>query len=322
MTTSSSAPAIPVRLLSSVAVVGRDNEPIYLRGDLCDVHVVDAGVVRADGSPPKSKAAGGIDDDGVDDEDGAGDGRTRSSPGPGEVRAYGGRGGGLLGRIMGRNRNGAAGPGREDAKRRRGGTNDENDVRDDDEDDDDDDPFGFFAGSNSADRRRRGDDDPASSAMSLTQQLVLHASLDRFEEMACRSNRGGAVRWRTPGSNAPNAMWMGLLCRVEERWDVYGASLLRTIPHRSFGFVLFHFVPTANRPLLPAIQRRLPHEYGDQVHDARGGRVPGSGRRIADPRRSTPVRRSPLPVLAEWRYRQPRGGFEEDLRELLSCAAR
>ena len=252
MTSSSSAPAIPVRLLSSVAVVGRDNEPIYLRGDLCDVHEVDAGVVRAeDGSPPKTKAARGIDDDdddGVDDGDGAGYGRTRSSPGPGEVRASsGGRGGGLLGRIMGRNRNGAAGPGRDDAKIRRGGTDDQNDVRDD-EDDGDDDPFGFFAGSNSADRRRRGDDDPASSAMSLTQQLVLHASLDRFEEMACRSNRGGAVRWRTPGSNAPNAMWMGLLCRVEERWDVYGASLLRTIPHRSFGFVLFHFVPTANRP--------------------------------------------------------------------------
>ncbi|KAL3762099.1 hypothetical protein ACHAW5_008839 [Stephanodiscus triporus] len=76
--------------------------------------------------------------------------------------------------------------------------------------------------------------------MSLSEQLVLHACLDRFEEVACRSNyvgggggggggsssasgRGsGAVRWRTPGSNAPNAMWMGMLIEVEERWNVYG----------------------------------------------------------------------------------------------------
>jgi hypothetical protein len=67
--------------------------------------------------------------------------------------------------------------------------------------------------------------------MSLTQQLVLHASLDRFEEIMTRSgSKGGgggvAVRWRTPGISANssnNGMWMGLLCRVEERWDVYGA---------------------------------------------------------------------------------------------------
>ena len=103
MTTSSSAPAIPVRLLTSVAVVGRDNEPIYLRGDLCDVHGADdGGGVRAGGSPPKSNAAppttddggrGGIDD-GVDDGDGASDGEAGSSPGRVEVRSSGGRGGG------------------------------------------------------------------------------------------------------------------------------------------------------------------------------------------------------------------------------------
>jgi hypothetical protein len=61
MTTSLSAPTIPVRLLSSVAIVGRDNKPNYLRGDLCEVYVVDAIVVRADGLPPKSKKAHGLD---------------------------------------------------------------------------------------------------------------------------------------------------------------------------------------------------------------------------------------------------------------------
>jgi hypothetical protein len=44
MTTFLSAPTIPVRLLSSVAIIGQDNEPIYLQGDLCEVHVVNAGV--------------------------------------------------------------------------------------------------------------------------------------------------------------------------------------------------------------------------------------------------------------------------------------
>jgi len=85
MTTFLSAPTIPVRLLSSVAIVGQDNKLIYLQGDLCEVHVVNAGVVRTDRLPPKSKAARGIDGNGIDDKAGAGDGRTRSLPGPGEV---------------------------------------------------------------------------------------------------------------------------------------------------------------------------------------------------------------------------------------------
>ena len=59
--------------------------------------------------------------------------------------------------------------------------------------------------------------------MSLTQQLVLHASLDRFEEkLASRPNNGGPARWRSPGSMGTNAMWMGELCQVEERLTVYG----------------------------------------------------------------------------------------------------
>jgi len=97
---------------------------------------------------------------------------------------------------------------------------------DTDDDDNKDDPFGFFENnSNPLQSSSNGNNSNSSNipAMSLTQQLVLHASLDRFEEMASRSNRGGAVRWRTPGSsNSANAMWMGLLCQVEERWNVYG----------------------------------------------------------------------------------------------------
>ena len=40
--------------------------------------------------------------------------------------------------------------------------------------------------------------------------------------MAARSNNGGPARWRSPGSMGTNAMWMGLLCEVEERLSLYG----------------------------------------------------------------------------------------------------
>ena len=96
----------------------------------------------------------------------------------------------------------------------------------------DDDPFGFF-GNSIATINNNNNQSNVSPIMSLTQQLVLHASLDRFEEIMTRSSSkgggGAAVRWRTPGISANssnNGMWMGLLCRVEERWDVYGALFL------------------------------------------------------------------------------------------------
>ena len=157
-----SAP-VPARLLSSVAVVGRDNEPIYLRGDL-------AAAAGSSGSTVAPPAEGGDKD--KDAGGGAADESTKGAEGPG-------------------NSDGAV---------------------------DDDDPFGFF-GSESNDPQQNGSAIPA---MSLTQQLVLHASLDRFEERASRSSQGGAVRWRAPGATAANGMWMGLLCEVEERWNVYG----------------------------------------------------------------------------------------------------
>lgn len=217
-----SSAAIPVRLLSSVAVVGRDNEPIYLRGDLCDYRVVGGQSSGAaahpvpqnedEGHAVVTEDEGGADADANEGEDGNGDGVSPSNSG-----RKGGRGS-LLGRIkgvVGRNSN-------EDAPMNANEEGDgPNNDGEDDDDHDDDDPFGFF-GSNNSNLQSNSSNSNDSNSMSLTQQLVLHASLDRFEEMASRSNRGGAVRWRTPGSNSANAMWMGLLCRVEERWNVYG----------------------------------------------------------------------------------------------------
>mmetsp|Transcript_6976 Transcript_6976/g.8691 ORF Transcript_6976/g.8691 Transcript_6976/m.8691 type:complete len:192 (+) Transcript_6976:72-647(+) len=53
---------------------------------------------------------------------------------------------------------------------------------------------------------------------SLRHQFVLHSSVDRFEELT-----GPTVgnRWRTPGAVGCDAMWVGLLCPVEEL-RVYG----------------------------------------------------------------------------------------------------
>jgi hypothetical protein len=53
---------------------------------------------------------------------------------------------------------------------------------------------------------------------SLRQQFILHAALDRFEELAGPPPGYG---WREPGSSGNDAMWVGLLCPVEEM-RVYG----------------------------------------------------------------------------------------------------
>ena len=215
-----------VRLLSSVAVVGRDNEPIYLRGDLSDVTTTTSCSSNTP-SPPNKKQIIVTEDEGGgdenDDEVGSNkihDDEPSSSPNGNSSNKKKG----LFGRII---------------KGKVAGRNTQEDTDDDDDDehqkeqihdeeDDDDDPFGFFSNSNNTELSSSSTAATTSTsipAMSLTQQLVLHASLDRFEEMASRSNKGGSVRWRTPGSNSANAMWMGLLCQVEERWDVYGTCL-------------------------------------------------------------------------------------------------
>ncbi|KAI2498922.1 hypothetical protein MHU86_15550 [Fragilaria crotonensis] len=53
---------------------------------------------------------------------------------------------------------------------------------------------------------------------SLRQQFILHAALDRFEELA---GPPPGVAWRQPGAYGADAMWVGLLCPVEEM-RVYG----------------------------------------------------------------------------------------------------
>jgi hypothetical protein len=171
------ASPISVRLLSSVAVVGRDNEPIYLRGDLCNTAAtlnLDKLAIREDPSSFDADAdESSVQDASVIDAD--------APPTPCDVS--------------------------ETITQSHPSTT-ENEINKADNDDDDDDPFGFFT--------------QTSHSMSLTNQLVLHASLDRFEEMTARTNNGG-VRWRMPGSGGgSNAMWMGRLCEVEERWNVYG----------------------------------------------------------------------------------------------------
>eukprot|EP00804_Cyclotella_cryptica_P025428 CCRYP_017194-RA/>CCRYP_017194-RA protein AED:0.03 eAED:0.03 QI:84/1/1/1/1/1/3/370/339 len=194
---STSWSTIPIRLLSSVAVVGRDNEPIYLRGDLCHVpvhasHTIDH--VDDDDS---------VDDDGiVDDADNLHHSADASSSSFSQKR-------GLLGRMRGVLSPNETGT-KTDHEKDDATTKQQDDG---DDDDDEDDPFGFFT---------EQPNNAPSSSMSLTQQLVLHASLDRFEEMTVRSGSHSGGRWRMPGSSGPNAMWMGLLCEVEERWNVYG----------------------------------------------------------------------------------------------------
>jgi trafficking protein particle complex subunit 2 len=51
---------------------------------------------------------------------------------------------------------------------------------------------------------------------SLRQQFILHAALDRFDELVGRD-----LSWRDPGANGADAMWVGLLCPVEDM-RVYG----------------------------------------------------------------------------------------------------
>eukprot|EP00956_Cyclotella_meneghiniana_P011750 scaffold16521_cov66-Cyclotella_meneghiniana.AAC.13 len=162
---------ISIRLISSVAVVGRDNEPIYLRGDLCNVTAASFDLDKLIGDD--DECCSEQDETSVQDADA------------------------IISVQLG---------GTQDNNKSREESNPSSTVI---STEDDSDPFGFFTEN--------------SHAMSLTNQLVLHASLDRFEEMARSSN--GAVRWRMPGSNGANAMWMGRLCEVEERWNVYGECL-------------------------------------------------------------------------------------------------
>lgn len=53
---------------------------------------------------------------------------------------------------------------------------------------------------------------------SLRQQFLLHAALDRFEQLA---GPPPGCAWRTQGVSGTDAMWAGLLCPVEDM-RIYG----------------------------------------------------------------------------------------------------
>ena len=220
--------SIPVRLLSSVAVIGRDNEPIYLRGELYKARKSqdsqdDAGGAGGAASivepePEKDAAdtaAGADENDTVAGEASQASSSAASSSAASTKRS-------LFGRIRG-----AVTPNTSEVISSSGQSSAAEKPGSGDDDEDDGDPFGFFSANNVTCAHASLASSSASAGpavqMSLTQQLVLHASLDRFEErMAGGRGSGAAPRWRTPGSSGANGMWMGRLCRVEERWNVYG----------------------------------------------------------------------------------------------------
>ena len=98
------------------------------------------------------------------------------------------------------------------------------------------DPFGFFH--NEAEASTSTSTNSSSNSCSLHYQFLMHASLDRFEELTgptsnisstggtssnntSGSSNNGINRWRTPGSTGNDAMWVGLLCPVDD-YRVYG----------------------------------------------------------------------------------------------------
>uniref|UniRef100_A0A7S2DWP0 Trafficking protein particle complex subunit 2-like protein n=1 Tax=Helicotheca tamesis TaxID=374047 RepID=A0A7S2DWP0_9STRA len=59
------------------------------------------------------------------------------------------------------------------------------------------------------------ENDVADVKCSLRHQFIMHAALDRLEELTAGN------RWRAPGAAGSDAMWIGMLCPVEEL-RVYG----------------------------------------------------------------------------------------------------
>lgn len=214
--------------VTAVAIVGRDNEPLYLRSDLCDCNTTASSL-----SGSESLSTGGQQQQQQHEGDTLAhgtahnkcrDGDDEKGPLIYEENQDAGSSflsNSLLGRFQGAVRTNNA------AEKSTNGQEDYNRNDRDNDDNDREDPFGFFENNSNplslSSNHRQSNTENSSPhmipAMPLTQQLVLHASLDRFEELAARSN----IRWRMPGSsNSATAMWMGLLCQVEERWNVYG----------------------------------------------------------------------------------------------------
>jgi hypothetical protein len=228
------------RLLTSVAIIGRENEPIYLLGDLWDgdndstvasptkTIAIAAAATEADHNVDATTSTTHPK---IDNNDGETDQIASVSPPTTNNSPPKGRG--LFGRIMKKNNDDASNI--TSSSITNTNTHQQQQQQQLNDNIDDDDPFGFFESSYSNPHHRQ------QHRMSLAQQLILHASLDVFEEKASSSrsysgknlsgNRGrgsasgsggGGVRWRTPGTDSATSMYIGLLCRVEERWCVYG----------------------------------------------------------------------------------------------------
>ena len=210
---------VPLRLLSAVAVIGRENEPLYLSDDLITsviggrVKIKPTTIVpkrtkkRTTASlPTKSSDAGNSNNsnDKSSDEENKTSAKASSSS----------------------------------SSSSSSGTIDYSkwDKLDDDDDDEsttnnyDPDPSGFFTPDESWKTH------PDKWLMSMTKQAILWSALDYFEERIFYPNGldGGTVRWRSPpsittsgmvvvgGGSKESSMYLGCLKQIDERYDIHG----------------------------------------------------------------------------------------------------
>lgn len=76
------------------------------------------------------------------------------------------------------------------------------------------------------------------SSCSLRQQFLLHAALDRFEQLA---GPPPGCAWRAQGVTGADAMWVGVLCPVEDM-RIYGKNQSIGSTHELYnlGLTCFH----------------------------------------------------------------------------------
>ena len=134
----------------------------------------------------------------------------------------------------------------------------QNNPVDESESNHDEDPFGFFESSSSSHHHPNNNNNNNKNnntiTCSLHYQFLMHASLDRFEELTgpgpSTGHGGGSAiannRWRTPGSTGNDAMWVGLLCPVDD-FRVYG------------------YLTTTNIKLIGVVSVKDDHSFGQDL---------------------------------------------------------
>jgi hypothetical protein len=108
---------------------------------------------------------------------------------------------------------------------------------------------------------------------SLRQQFILHAALDRFEQL---DGPPPGYAWRSPGVSGADAMFVGLLCPVEDM-RVYGkASKWRTALRILYRSNLCDFLSLSS-PFLISFTKRLHDNDANKVfaRSSRGRRSVG-----------------------------------------------